>query len=288
MIGAIMARGCAYAVDGDVFFEVASFPAYGELNGVSREELAGRENPESKREHKKRGPLDFLLWQRTEPDEPSWDSPWGPGRPGWSIECSAMSTQHLGEQIDIHGGGRDLMYPHHENEIAQSECATGRRPFCRWWMHNGMLRLDGVKMSKSLGNLVLVRDLLREVEPDHLRLYLLSTHYRADADYRAGALHGVAERYGRLRAAAAGAATAPAAGPGAERLERAFLAAVEEDFDVPAALDVLDAAAVRVLAASDEPGERAKLRELLAALGFAFAGAVGPATGHLSPSSRRE
>ncbi|HEY8490211.1 MAG TPA: cysteine--tRNA ligase [Dehalococcoidia bacterium] len=287
MIDAIMARGCAYAVDGDVFFEVASFPAYGELNGVSREELAKRENPESKREHKKRGPLDFLLWQRTEPGEPSWDSPWGPGRPGWSIECSAMSTEILGDQIDIHGGGRDLTYPHHENEIAQSECATGARPFCRWWLHNGMVQLDGVKMSKSLGNLVLVRDLLREAEPDHLRLYLLSTHYRADADYRSGALRALGERYGRLKAAAA-TAPGPGTGPGAERLERAFLAAVEEDFDAPAALDVLDAAAARVLAGTGEPGEAAKLRELLAVLGFAFAGAAGPATGHLAPTSRRE
>ncbi len=271
----IVEGGFGYVVEGDVFFEASKFERYGALNGVTLAELAKRENPESKREHKKRGPLDFLLWQTTEPGEPFWDSPWGPGRPGWSIECTAMSVAHLGEQIDIHGGGRDLVYPHHENEIAQAECTTGKAPFCGFWMHNGMVQLDGVKMSKSLGNLVLARDLLQRVDADHLRLYLLSAHYRTDADYRDGALEALGDRYGRLRAAA-GAETLLAPGTGAEALRGAFDAAMEDDFDLPSALDRLDEAAARILAGSASPGEQAVLRESLATLGFAFAGAAGP------------
>jgi len=277
----IVRRGHAYVVEGDVFFEAATFARYGQLNGVTIAELAKRENPESKREHKKRGPLDFLLWQQCEPDEPSWDSPWGPGRPGWSIECTAMSIAHLGTQIDIHGGGADLIFPHHENEIAQAECYTGLSPFSGWWMHNGMLQLDGVKMSKSLGNLVLARNLMNDYEPDHLRLYLLGNHYRASADYRDHALPALATRYGRLKSAAAGEgpATAVPAGP----LTLAFRAALDNDFDAPAALDLLDAAAVSVLAGTAALAEGAELRSCLSILGFAFAGARGPATGDFSP-----
>ena len=275
----LIRRGHAYVADGDVFFEAATFERYGALNGVSIDELAKRENPESKREHKKRGPLDFLLWQQSEPGEPSWESPWGPGRPGWSIECTAMSVAHLGEQIDIHGGGRDLVFPHHENEIAQAECATGCVPFCSWWMHNGMLQLDGVKMSKSLGNLVLARNLMAEVEPDQLRLYLLHTHYREDANYQHGDLTALTDRYGRLKAAAQAAGPVDAGHP----LLQAFAAALNEDFDSPAALDVLDRAAVRVATGTAADGEAAALRQALAVLGFAFAGARGPASGDFTP-----
>ncbi len=286
LTGRIMSAGCAYAVDGDVFFEATAFEGYGALNGVSIAELAKRENPESKREHKKRGPLDFLLWQETAPGEPSWPSPWGKGRPGWSIECSAMATAQLGDQIDIHGGGSDLRFPHHENEIAQSECATGRSPFARWWVHNGMLQLDGVKMSKSLGNLILARNLLQEFEPDHLRLYLLSHHYRADADYRSTALPALAPRYGRLKASLSKVDVAEAAGDAGGQLREEWLGAVESDLDFPGALDVLDRAAERVLAGSAQPGEAAGLRELLAVLGFGMAGALGPANGQFAPTSR--
>ena len=275
----LIAAGHAYDADGDVFFEAATCERYGILNGVTIEELAKRENPESKREHKKRGQLDFLLWQQTEPGEPSWDSPWGAGRPGWSIECTAMSVTHLGPRIDIHGGGRDLVFPHHENEIAQAECASGIAPFCGWWMHNGMLQLDGVKMSKSLGNLVLARDLMAEFDPDHLRLYLLSTHYRTDGDYHHGDLEHLRERYERLRAASATADGGAEGGP----LLAAFSEAMDDDLDTPAALDVLDAAAVRVLAGSGDKAEAAQLHQALAVLGFAFAGARGPALGDLNP-----
>jgi cysteinyl-tRNA synthetase len=277
-------NGCAYEVDGDVFFEASTFEGYGKLNGTTVAELAKRENPESKREWKKRGPLDFLLWQQVDPGDPSWESPWGPGRPGWSIECTAMSCAHLGTQIDIHGGGSDLRFPHHENEIAQAECAYGVDPFCSFWMHNGMLQLDGVKMSKSLGNLVLARNLMKEFEPDHLRLYLLSHHYREDADYRTTAMPALAARYGRLKTAADGEIAGGSAPPGDHPLARAFRAAMDDDFDAPAALDVLDAAAERILNGSASAGEQLALRESLSVLGFAFAGARGPATGHLAPT----
>ena len=273
---ALIESGAAYEVDGDVFFEADRFADYGQLNGISIEELAKRENPESKREEKKRGPLDFLLWQCCEPDEPSWPSPWGDGRPGWSIECTAMSRGHLGDQIDIHGGGRDLLFPHHENEIAQAESATGASPFCGYWMHNGMLKLDGVKMSKSLGNLVLARNLMDRFDPDHLRLYLLSEHYRSDADYREGAIEALAGRYARLRdACARGAEGGEDAG-----LREALEAAMDDDLDSPRGLDVLDEAAARILDGGSGAGT---LREMLGVLGFAFAGARGPATGDLNP-----
>jgi L-cysteine:1D-myo-inositol 2-amino-2-deoxy-alpha-D-glucopyranoside ligase len=277
----IMERGCAYAVGGDVFFEVSRFEDYGRLNGITHAELAKLENPESKREHKKRGPLDFLLWQETEPDEPSWDSPWGRGRPGWSIECTAMSTAILGEQIDIHGGGSDLRFPHHENEIAQAECASGKAPFCGWWLHNGMLKLDGVKMSKSLGNLVLARNLVKEYEPDHLRLYLLSTRYREDADYRANAMNDLRDLYGSLKSAVP--SGAPETGHGEVPLIRRFSEAMDDDLDTPRAIGVLAEAARRVLKGVAEDGEAEALKAGLAVLGFAFAGARGPASGDLNP-----
>jgi cysteinyl-tRNA synthetase len=275
----IVEEGHGYVADGDVFFEAESFERYGRLNGVSIAELASRENPESKREHKKRGPLDFLLWQQVDPGDPSWDSPWGPGRPGWSIECTAMIMTHLGDQIDIHGGGRDLIFPHHENEIAQAESCTGAVPFCGFWMHNGMLQLEGVKMSKSLGNLVLARNLMQDVDPDHLRLYLLSTHYRADADYHHDDLAKLTDRYERLRSAAA------AEGDSATDLAvaAAVTARLDDDFDTPGALDELDHAAQRVLTGSAAAGEATAIRGALGTLGFAFAGARGPANGSFEP-----
>jgi cysteinyl-tRNA synthetase len=279
----IIDNGQAYVVDGDVFFEAETFPAYGKLNGTTIAELAKRENPESKREWKKRGPLDFLLWQQVDPGDPWWDSPWGPGRPGWSIECTAMACAHLGPEIDIHGGGSDLRFPHHENEIAQAECANGIEPFCSFWMHNGMLQLDGVKMSKSLGNLVLARNLMKEFEPDHLRLYLLGHHYRHDADYRSTALPALAARYGRLKTAASSEVPPGDDADGGVAVRAAFQEALDEDFDAPGALEVLDEAASRVVSGAGRTGEQRALRECLSILGFAFAGARGPATGHFEP-----
>ena len=279
----IIDAGCAYVVDGDVFFEAEKFERYGRLNDVPIAELAKRENPESKREWKKRGPLDFLLWQRVDPGDPSWESPWGPGRPGWSIECTAMSQAHLGEQIDIHGGGHDLVFPHHENEIAQAECASGKQPFCGWWMHNGMLQLDGVKMSKSLGNLVLARKLMERFEPDHLRLYLLSNQYRLDANYVDGDMDALLEPYERLKDAVAPCGDAPQLPPRGGPVLSPFMEALDSDFDSPAATRVLHAAATRQLQGDAGEGERNELRTALAVLGFAFAGARGPANGDFAP-----
>jgi len=198
-----------------------------------------------------------------------------------------MSMAHLGEQIDIHGGGRDLFFPHHENEIAQAESVTGRAPFCGYWLHNGMLRLDGIKMSKSLGNLVLARNLLREVEADHLRLYLLSTHYRADADYRHGALAALGDRYQRLKAASAGEGRPTPLDP-AGPVGRAFAQTMDGDLDTPTALDLLDRTAASVLSGGASAEDRRALRSALSVLGFAFAGAPGPVTGSLSPEALRD
>lgn len=278
----LIERGHAYEVDGDVFFSAESFEHYGELNGLTHAELGKLENPESKRVHKKRGHLDFLLWQQVDPGDPSWPSPWGPGRPGWSIECTAMSVKHLGTQIDIHGGGSDLIYPHHENEIAQAESAYGPAPFCGWWLHNGMLQLDGVKMSKSLGNLVLARKLMEVFEPDHLRMYLLGHHLREDANFHPGDMERVAQRYGLLKAAAAVEGGRAIVDPGSP-VTRAFTDAIDNDFDAPGALAALELVAGNVRNGSAAPGDAAALRSALAVLGFAFAGARGPATGNLDP-----
>lgn len=274
-------RGHAYAVDGDVFYEATTFAGYGALRGLGMQELGKLENPESKRAHKKRGPLDFLLWQQVDPGDPSWESPWGPGRPGWSIECTAMSMAHLGDQIDIHGGGSDLVYPHHTNEIAQAEGVTGIAPFCGYWLHNGMLQSDGRKMAKSKPEtLVFARHLMERYEPDHLRLYLLMQHYRTDANYHDGDMDALRPTFERLKAvSAAGAGAVDNAAP----VLRAFREAVDDDFRVADGVTVLDEAASRVLSGSGADGEAAAVRSALAVLGFSFAGARGPALGDVGP-----
>ena len=186
MIESLLDSGHAYAAEGHVLFDVGSFPAYGELSGRDTEELiAGSRVVVAPY---KRSPGDFVLWKPSTPDLPGWDSPWGIGRPGWHIECSAMSAAHLGSTIDIHAGGIDLLFPHHENEIAQSTCAHGGKVFARWWMHNGMLTFDGRKMSKSLGNVLLVHELLKQHPAEALRLRLLSGHYRQPLDWSEGAI----------------------------------------------------------------------------------------------------
>src|SRR5438309_2956064 len=181
---------------------------------------------------RKRDPLDFVLWQPSMPDEPHWPAPWGRGRPGWHLECTAMALRYLGESIDIHGGGADLIYPHHESEIAQSELYTGSKPFARFWMHTGMVRLNGEKMSKSLGNLVLARDLLRKHSASAIRLYLLSFHYREGWDFDQDALGPWEKLATRIeRSSAPG--SEPASG------EDPFFGALDDDLDTPRALDQL-------------------------------------------------
>ncbi len=181
MIQTLLENGHAYAVDGHVLFDVGSFADYGALSGRNTDELIAGSRIEVAAY--KRKPGDFVLWKPSTADLPGWDSPWGRGRPGWHIECSAMSAAHLGRTIDIHAGGVDLLFPHHENEIAQSTCAHGGQTFARWWMHNGMLTFDGRKMSKSLGNVLLVHELLQQHPAEVLRLRLLSGHYRQPLDW---------------------------------------------------------------------------------------------------------
>jgi cysteinyl-tRNA synthetase len=181
MIERLIARGNAYAAEGHVLFSVPTMSDYGKLSGRSRDELIAGARVEVA--PYKKDPADFVLWKPSAPEQPGWDSPWGRGRPGWHIECSAMAETHLGKTFDIHGGGHDLIFPHHENEIAQSECAHAGAPFVRYWIHNGFLVVNGEKMSKSLGNFFTVRDLLAKAPGEAIRLLLLKTHYRAPLDF---------------------------------------------------------------------------------------------------------
>jgi len=180
MVQALIEKGFAYEVEGDVYFSVGSFSEYGKLSGKNIEELNSGARVEV--DERKQSPLDFALWKKSKEGEPFWECPWGKGRPGWHIECSAMSQKYLGTTFDIHGGGMDLIFPHHENEIAQAECATGA-PFARYWIHNGFVNINQQKMSKSLKNFFSIREILETYHPEVLRLFLLSNHYRSPVDY---------------------------------------------------------------------------------------------------------
>lgn len=180
IIRKLEAKGFAYKAGADVYFSVERFPEYGKLSGRTLEDMLAGARVEVD-EHKQ-NPLDFVLWKASKPGEPSWDSPWGPGRPGWHIECSAMGSRYLGPTFDIHGGGKDLIFPHHENEIAQSEAAYGV-PFVRYWIHNGFVNINNEKMSKSLGNFFTIRDILKKVHPETLRLFVIAKHYRSPVDF---------------------------------------------------------------------------------------------------------
>ncbi len=196
MVKVLYDQGTAYEAGGDVYFSVRDFKDYGKLSGRTLEEMqaGARVNVDER----KRDPLDFVLWKAAKPGEPSWESPWGPGRPGWHLECSVMSIKYLGFGFDIHGGGSDLIFPHHENEIAQAEAYSGCAPFARYWIHNGFVMVDQEKMSKSLGNFFIVRDLLQEWPPEILRFFLLSTHYSSPLDFNQGSLKSARKSYIRL------------------------------------------------------------------------------------------
>jgi cysteinyl-tRNA synthetase len=247
LIERLIARGAAYVVEGDVYFEVRRFPAYGKLSGKKLDELEAGARVDV--DERKRDPLDFALWKACKPGEPSWPSPWGPGRPGWHIECSAMAMQYLGESIDLHGGGEDLIFPHHENEIAQSEAATGR-PFVRFWAHNGFVNLGSEKMSKSLGNTLLIREMVKRHDPEALRLYFLNTHYRHPLEFGDERVGESAKALGRLRALVEeaeriGSKGTPPPGPDGGLFDEVaahrqrFEAAMDDDFNTPQALGVL-------------------------------------------------
>jgi len=255
LIGRLLANGNAYVADGHVYYSVASRPQFGELSHLPREAMLPIANERGNVPDMpgKRDPLDFVLWQPSAPDEPSWSSPWGPGRPGWHIECSAMGMAYLGAQFEIHGGGQDLIFPHHEAEIAQSESGTGRRPFVKYWLHAGMLSYQGEKMSKSLGNLVLVRDLLASYSGDAIRHYLVSHHYREAVDFDEADLDASATQAALLRRACrvaeeleplASTLAEPAAlDPAVAEHRQRFLEAMDDDLNTPAALPELHALA---------------------------------------------
>jgi L-cysteine:1D-myo-inositol 2-amino-2-deoxy-alpha-D-glucopyranoside ligase len=232
-IGMVLDTGHAYESGGAVYFDVSSFPRFGQVSHLSRDEMLelARERGGNPDDPNKRDPLDFVLWQPSADDEPSWESLWGPGRPGWHIECSALAMRELGTTIDLHGGGGDLIFPHHECEAAQSEAATGE-PFVRHWMHQAMVRLDGEKMSKSLGNLVFVSDLRKEWDTRAIRLAILAHHYRTPWEWEDDLLPAAAQRLEAWVAAGAG--------DGALEAVRAHL---DDDLDTPGAIAAIDAAA---------------------------------------------
>ncbi len=241
MVQGLIDKGYGYVVDGDVYYRVRKFKGYGKLSGRNPDEM--RAGARIEVDERKEDPLDFALWKAAKPGEPSWDSPWGPGRPGWHIECSAMNYYFLGEQIDIHGGGTDLIFPHHENEIAQSEAFTGKEPFARYWLHNGMLQLRGEKMSKSLGNLVTIDEFLDEHEADVFRLIVLSSHYRKPLGYDDEVVADATKALQRLRGALRPPVGQREDGEAASRLQvrtqearEQFLAAMDDDFNTAGAL----------------------------------------------------
>ncbi len=234
MIETLVAKGFAYVADGgDVLYSVSKFPGYGRLSGKRLADLRAGARIEVG-EHK-RDPLDFVLWKMSKPGEPAWESPWGAGRPGWHIECSAMSTALLGEHFDIHGGGMDLKFPHHENEIAQT-CAACDSPFVHVWMHNGFLNVDDEKMSKSLGNFFTIREVLPRLRPEVLRAFMLASHYRGPVNYNEDNLRHADAALSRLYLALRDVKPATA---GEGKWHAPFAAAMDDDFNTPEALSVL-------------------------------------------------
>lgn len=286
MVRGLVERGVAYAVDGDVFFDVSRFADYGKLSHQRLSEL--EQGTRFDIDERKRNPMDFALWKAARPGEPAWESPWGLGRPGWHIECSAMSLRYLGNHIDIHGGGIDLVFPHHENEIAQSEAFTGRPPFVRFWLHNGLVNLAGEKMSKSLGNFLSVEDALAKYPAALLRFFILSHHYRTPVDFAPERMEAARKGWQRLNltiSELSGAGLA-AGWPGLKAIWSAqddqaaqrhgvggavaeaatrFHEAMCDDFNTPRAIGVLFDLARQVRASQAVEGEGSELSQ---ALGF--------------------
>ncbi|MBM4370467.1 MAG: cysteine--tRNA ligase [Deltaproteobacteria bacterium] len=242
----ILDRGHGYVAAGSVYFDIATFPAYGRLSGRALEEMQAGASERVEDDPHKKDPMDFVLWKPAKPGEPAWESPWGPGRPGWHIECSAMSRTHLGETFDIHGGGKDLVFPHHENEVAQSEAASGHSPFVRYWMHNGFVNINAEKMSKSLGNFFTIAEVLERYHPEALRLFLLGTHYRSPLNFSDAILEETTARLEYLYETLLAVDEAVAAGgpeggshPGLELLDGVssrVREAMDDDFNTAAAL----------------------------------------------------
>ncbi|HEU5385897.1 MAG TPA: cysteine--tRNA ligase [Streptosporangiaceae bacterium] len=299
LIRRLIEGGHAYAGGGDVYFDVRSWAAYGSLSGQRPDQV--RPADDAGDGGAKEDPLDFTLWKGAKPGEPSWETPWGSGRPGWHLECSAMATKYLGPAFDIHGGGLDLVFPHHENEIAQSQAAGDG--FARYWMHNGLLGLDGEKMSKSLGNSLLVSEILTRVRAPELRYYLVQAHYRSLLEYSEDALEEAAAAYQRIERFAVRAAEvlmdgggAPEDSPAAAReaadeaaeLPVSFRAAMDDDLGVPAALAAVHACVRdgnQALAGSDKAGVRASLVRLQGMLGVLGLDPLAPPWAGSGPGS---
>ena len=282
LVDTLLAKGMAYRVDGDVYFQVDRYPVYGRLSKRNVDDLQAGARVDV--DERKRHPMDFALWKGSKPGEPSWDSPWGPGRPGWHIECSAMAMRHLGETFDIHGGGMDLIFPHHENEIAQSCGATGKE-FARYWVHNGFVQINQEKMSKSLGNFFTIREIFQKSEwsdtvtGEMLRYFLLSTHYRSPLDFSdqslneaKNALNGFYDLFERLNE------SAPVHGAADQQMQEstmraraAFVAAMDDDLNTPnavAALQTLRGEANKALEVGLSGEMRRVVRQEFRALGI--------------------
>jgi cysteinyl-tRNA synthetase len=268
----LIAGGVAYESKGDVYFSVGRYPGYARLSKRKLEDLQAGARVEPGEQ--KRDPLDFALWKAAKPGEAGWDSPWGKGHPGWHIECSAMSAKHLGESFDLHGGALDLIFPHHENELAQSEAATGK-PLAKYWMHCGFLDLENVKMSKSLGNIVLLKDALERIDAEALRLFFFSTHYRNQLSFAERSLADAEARmeyfYETLRKVDARLEKDPGPGPthlDAQRFVADFEAAMDDDFNAPGAIAVLSALFGAMNELTDRPPvkDRALVNRTLKAL----------------------
>ena len=275
IIETLIEKGYAYEHSGNVYFSVSSDPEFGKLSHIPREQMLpiANERGNTPDDPNKRDPLDFVLWQKSLDDEPSWDSPYGPGRPGWHVECSAMASRYLGPSIDIHGGGADLIFPHHESEVAQSENAFGVEPFARTWVHVAMVGYNGEKMSKSLGNLVLVSDALKDYSADAIRLYLFSNHYRSPWIFEDAEL----ERWARVADDLIEAAEFPAYGIEDEldvgNLRDRFFNALDDDLNTPIAIEALQEIGTGILEAPEEDDVRdaqRTLRELSEVLGLSL------------------
>ena len=234
VISRLIEKGHAYQSDGDVYFRGESFPGYGKLSHRKLDDMMPTE-PDAEQSAKQH-PMDFTLWKGAKPGEPQWDSHWGPGRPGWHIECSAMSLKYLGDTLDIHGGGQDLVFPHHENEIAQSEAFSGVSPFVKYWMHDGLLQLGEEKMSKSLGNLITIKEALARYSPDAIRLFMLSSHYRSPLTCSDDGWEAAERGVERLRTAARRQGGTGSAGVDAESYRQRFTDAMDDDFNTAQAV----------------------------------------------------
>ena len=264
LIEALEKRNLAYrAASGDVNYAVRRFPGYGKLSGKSLDELRAGERVDV--DSTKDDPLDFVLWKHSKPEEPSWESRWGAGRPGWHIECSAMSSKLLGEHFDIHGGGQDLQFPHHENEIAQSEGATGAK-FVNYWMHNGFVRVDDEKMSKSLGNFFTVRDILKNYDPEVVRFFILRAHYRSPLNYSDAHLEDAKQALTRLYTALKGLQDSVSKPDWNSKAGKKFREAMDDDFGTPEAVAVLHELANEAF--QGRKGAAAELKALAAVLGL--------------------